>query len=178
MECIGNKKGECKINSFVIAESLATISFILNTICVITARQLYGAGSPTWLPHFGLMYWLKTILAGIGLIYLFISRVFSAKYCSRFLPIFTLLILLYSIPGVNFIFSLPFNVLFSYKNIVLDKGVTFEARIATQIVWSIPLFIVIANLLMKLARAKIASRVRTLHLFITKIANLLKCLEK
>lgn len=136
-----------KERNFVIAEILACVSFILNTICVITAKELHGPGAPSWLPHFGFIYWSKTILAVIGLFYFFTSRVFTIKSITRYFAILTLILLWFSIPLINSILTLHLDALFTGLDVARKQGVTFESRIPTQIVWSIPMFIVMVDLL-------------------------------
>ena len=91
-----NKTIECKMNNFVIAEVLACISFILNSVCVITAKDSSGPGSLAWNPDFGLLYWLKTIFAFIGIYCFSKSGIFSSKTTKRYLIISTLVVILYS----------------------------------------------------------------------------------
>lgn len=149
-----DKEEGYKSNNFIIAEILACISFILNTVCVFTAKELHGPGAPAWLPSFGWVYWFKTILAVMGLFYFFTSRVFTAKEIPRYISISTLIVLWYSIPVVNLVFAIaiPFNVLFSGINVVREQGITFESRIPTQIIWSIPMFIVLTDFLIRLIK--------------------------
>jgi len=62
-----------RTRDFVIAEVLACVTFVLNTICVMTGEMKYGPTAPVWEPDFGLIYWLKTILAVVGIVYFFRS---------------------------------------------------------------------------------------------------------
>lgn len=141
-----------KNRNFIIAEILACITFILNTICVLTAKELHAPWAPPWLPGFVLGYWLKTFLAVVGLSYFFKSKVFIAREKPRYVSISTLIVLWYSIPGVNLVFNFLFDILFSGIDVVREQGVTFESRIPTQIIWSIPMLIVLADLLMKVIK--------------------------
>ncbi len=149
-----NKEEGYRNKKFIIAEILACIAFILNTICVLTAKEIHGPGAPAWLPHFGIVYWFKTTLAIIGLFYFFTSGVFITKKMPRYISISTLIILWYSIPVVNFFFNIIFNMLFSGISIARKEGITFQSRIPTQIIWSIPVFIVAIYLLVKSLKIK------------------------
>ena len=142
-----------KIFNFIIAEILACVSFIFNTICVMTADR-GGAWAPAWVPKFNLFYWLKTTLAIIGLFYFFTSRVFTTKQIPRYISIFTLIILWYSIPLVNTNFILIVGPLFKALQMLSLSPPSFEYedRIPIQLIWSLPAFIVVINLLIKLAR--------------------------
>jgi len=134
-----------KERNFVIAEVLACTSFILNTICVVTGKELHGEITPPWLPHFGFIYWLKTTLAIVGLFYFIFSRVFTTKSISRYISISTLMILLYSIPFINN--WLYFFLLLIVVAIKGERYETFGDRIPVQIMWSIPMIIVMTDLL-------------------------------
>jgi len=139
---------------FVIAEVLACVTFVLNTICVVTGKMKSGEMMPVWLPDFGLVYWLKTVLAIIGLVYLFRSKIIHPLY----IFILTLVVLLYSIPVINSFLTFPFDYILSgnimlqgidYDVNIADKKM-FDARVYTQIAWSLPVLIIVANLFMKL----------------------------
>jgi len=144
---------------FVIAEVLACVTFVLNTICVVTGERKYTAGSSVWEPDFGLIYWLKTILAVIGIVYFFRSRKYPASLLIKF---FTIVLLLFSLPVINFILTFYPSLIFS-GNIML-RGINFDvnyasmrsfnARIPTQATWSIPMFIIMIDLLVRFIRKK------------------------
>jgi len=147
--------GPYKNNRFIIAEILACVTFVLNTICVVTAKEIHQSFSPVWLPNFGLIYWLKTILAIVGIFYFFSSAVFIAKKGSHYISIPTLAILRYSVPGVNFLLYFPIAMLF-----IVDKNQTayqaYGVRIPVQIIWSIPAFLVAVDFIKKLVKNIIA----------------------
>ena len=67
-----------KEKNFILAEILACVSFILNTISVVLAER-GGSFAPAWVPIFNWIYWLKTILAAMGLFYFLTSKVFTTK---------------------------------------------------------------------------------------------------
>ena len=83
-----------RAGDFVIAEVLACVTFVLNTICVVTGKMKSGPTMPVWLPDFGLIYWFKTILAVVGIVYLFRSKLTSPRH----IFVSTLIALFYSIP--------------------------------------------------------------------------------
>lgn len=141
-----------KNTNFIIAEILACLSFVLNTICVVTAKNATGPFAPTWLPNFSFIYWFKTILAVVGIFYFFTSRVFITKEIPRYISISTLMILWYSIPVTNLVLHSPITIIFS--KIQGSSDITYESRIPTQITWSIPMFIVTVNLLKQLYSIK------------------------
>ncbi|MDD5513138.1 MAG: hypothetical protein PHD09_05170 [Candidatus Omnitrophica bacterium] len=144
---------------FVIAEVLACVTFVLNTICVVTGERKYTAGSAVWQPDFGLIYWLKTILAVIGLVYLFRSKLTRPYH----IFISTLVVLFYSIPIVNFILASHLNSFLSgsfllygtSRDLDYSSDLIFKGRIPTQLFWSIPMLLIANDLL-----AKIISKVR------------------
>lgn len=143
-----------KNRNFIISESLACVTFILNSINVITAKEVSGPGAPAWIPDFGLAYWLKTILAIVGLWYFFTSRVFINKNTSRYVSICTLLVLLYSIPVINMFFAMPFEILFSGIGTFDARSINYESRIPNLIVWAIPTCILLVDIFRKLIRIK------------------------
>lgn len=138
-----------KERNFVIAEVLACASFILNTICVVTGREMHGPTAPAWLPHFGVIYWSKTVLAVLGLFYFFTSGVFTAKKTLRIISISTLILLLYSIPMVNV--GLYFFLLLIIMAIKGERYETYGDRIPVQIMWFIPMVIVMVDLFIRVA---------------------------
>lgn len=147
-----------KSGRFITAELLACVTFILNTICVVTAKEKHGPFSPAWLPHFGVVYWTKTILAYIGVIYFFMSRPFFEKRVSRYVIVCTLVVFCYSIPVVNSLLTLPLDAIFSLESLSRNQGTTYESRIPTQIIWSIPMFMVAFDLLKRLIKNIMANK--------------------
>ncbi len=141
---------EYKKKNFIIAEILACVSFVLHTICVVTAER-GGSCAPAWVPKFNLIYWLKTISAAIGLFYFFISRVFSIKQIPRYISISTLIILFYSIPIINTTFLLLFAIIFK---IIRGSTFEYEDRIVIQIIWLIPALIVAIDILINLIKVR------------------------
>ena len=117
------------------------MSFVLNTVCVASSYGNGGEfGSGWWNTNFNLSYWFKTIAAIIGLFYFFRSRAFTAKHVPRYLSIFTLIILWYSIPIVNFIFL--------YIPAIIAKGIIhydfkYEDRIIIQFTWLVSVFLLL-----------------------------------
>ncbi len=136
-----------KKTNFIIAEILACISFILNTICVVTADR-GGPFASVWITHFGIIYWSKTILAIIGIYYFFTSKVFTVREIPRYISICTLIILWYSIPFINTVLIIIVGTIF--KAIQGSSTLEYEDRIPIQIIWSVPFFIIIRTLLMKI----------------------------
>jgi CBS domain containing-hemolysin-like protein len=149
-----------RARDFVIAEVLACVTFVLNTICVVTGKIKHGPTAPVWEPDFGLIYWLKTILAVVGIVYFFRSRKYPASLIIKF---FTIVLLLFSLPVINFILTFYPSLIFS-GNIML-RGTNFDvnyasmrafnARIPTQATWSIPVFIIMIDLLVRFIKKKI-----------------------
>jgi len=141
---------------FVIAEVLACVTFVLNTVCVVTGEMKHGPTSPVWLPDFGLIYWLKTILAVVGIVYLFRSKLTRPRY----IFILTLTLLLYSVPVLNSFLAWPVIYFLSGAIMVDTSGLDsnyardliFNARIPTQIFWSLPMLLIANNLLFKIIR--------------------------
>jgi len=147
-----------RARDFIIAELLACVTFVLNTICVVTGERKYTAGSAIWEPHFGLIYWLKTILAVVGIVYFFRSCKAPVPWYVKFC---TLIILLFSVPIINLILTFYPDLIFS-GNIMLRGQMHynvseadmryFSARIPTQIAWSIPMLLIANDLIAKLMR--------------------------
>lgn len=146
------------IVNFTIAEFLACIAFVLTSANVILAKEMHVSGAPVWMPDFGLVYWIKTILAMLGLCYVFMSKVFANKENPKYIAVLTIILLLYSLPIVNMLFSMPFEALFSTNNKVHEQGITYQSRIPTIAVWAIPFFIVAADIFKKSLRIKKFSR--------------------
>lgn len=129
--------------NLIIAEILSCLSFILNTICVYTADK--GTSfAPAWVTKLDFFYWLKTISAATGLVYLFISKVFFTKLVSRHLAFFVLIVLLYSIPFINTVFILIMGIIF--KALQGSSTLEYEDRIIIQAIWLIPVSFIIINL--------------------------------
>lgn len=129
---------------FLIAEILACVSFILNTISVISVT---GGGPIGPTPKFGLIYQIKTLTAIFGIFYFFYSGVFSLKQVSWRKKILTILILLYSIPIINILLNLPLIVLFKKMfNTVFD----YREMIISQIIWCIPVLIIAIDIAKRL----------------------------
>ncbi|HTY45762.1 MAG TPA: hypothetical protein VMD52_07235 [Patescibacteria group bacterium] len=126
---------------------------MLNTFCVFAANELHGAAAPVWLPNFGLIYWSKTSFAIAGAIFFIrLKEIFKQK--NNFLSLSIVILILYSIPGFNFILALPLNILFSGVATLKNQGITFQSRIPTQIVWSIPALVLTIDLVYKIFGAK------------------------
>jgi len=140
-----NKITEYKNKNFVISEILACVSFILNTICVITAKDSSGPGSSAWNPDFGLLYWSKTIFAFAGIFYFLKQGLFGKKVARGYLIISTLIVLLYSIPIMNLSFIIITAMLLKLIGIV-SLPLKYQDRIPIQIFWSMPVFIIILDL--------------------------------
>ncbi|MEW6100896.1 MAG: hypothetical protein AB1481_01200 [Candidatus Omnitrophota bacterium] len=137
-----------KKKNFLIAEALAVASFILNTALVFTGQENYGATSSVWLPSFGLVYWLKTLLALAGLYYFSKAKAFSSQEIPRFISIIVFVVLLYSIPGINMFLYLP--VLLFFKG--YTSTAIYKARIPTQMIWAIPAFVCLIDMLLRLLK--------------------------
>jgi len=135
---------------FIIAEILACISFILHTICVVTAER-GGSFAPAWITNFNAIYWLKTVSAIIGFYCFFISGVFNTKDISRYISISTLIILLYSLPIINTVFLFIFAIIFK---IIRGSTFEYEDRILIQTIWFIPLIFIIGDLCTNLSKKR------------------------
>lgn len=140
-----------KKTNFIIAEILACLSFILNTICVVTADR-GGPFASAWVTHFGIIYWSKTILAIIGIYYFFTSKVFTAREIPHYISISTLIILWYSIPLINTVLIIIVGTIF--KALQGLSTLEYEDRIPIQIIWSVPFFIIVIVLLMKIFKIR------------------------
>jgi hypothetical protein len=136
-----NKITEYKKKNFIIAVILTSVSFILNTVCVANSHGSGGEfGSVWWNTDFNLFYWIKTIVAIFGLFYFFRSGIFTTKQVPRYLSIFTLIILLYSIPIVNFIFLfIPAIIL---KGII-HYDFVYKDRVIIQLIWPVFVFVLL-----------------------------------
>ena len=152
-----------RARDFVIAEVLACVTFVLNTICVVTGGMKSGEMMPVWLPDFGLIYWLKTVLSVIGLVYLFRSKIIHPLY----IFILVLVVLLYSIPVINSFLTFPFDYILSGAVMVnaseLDSNyasdMMFKIRIPTQVFWLMPTLLLLNDLIAKFIK-KIKSNKR------------------
>lgn len=133
---------------FLIAELLAFLAFVFNSVCVIMADR-GGPFVAAWMPKFDLFYWLKTIFAVSGLVYYSISRALTSKEVPSHISLITLIILLYSIPFINSLFLIPFAVVLK-----LFRGTTFyfDDRIAIQGVWSILVLILVLDFFIRLMK--------------------------
>lgn len=148
----GAMEGDIDKRNFIIAEVLACTSFILNTICVITAER-GGPFASAWVTNFGLIYWFKTLMATAGLFYFFTSRAFITREISRYMSILTLIILWYSMPLANAAFVLIAGTIFKAIQ-SSSASLQYEDRIPIQIIWAIPAFMIAINLLAKLPNIK------------------------
>jgi hypothetical protein len=142
-----------KDKKVIICEVLVIGSFLLNTFCVLTAKELHGAAAPVWLPRFDVVYWLKTFLAISGAFF-FVKTKEKFNQENRFLSILIFSLIVYSIPGLNFILALPFNIIFSGVSTLKNQGITFQSRIPTQIAWSIPVFVLAVDLVKRIFKIK------------------------
>ncbi|MEW6100895.1 MAG: hypothetical protein AB1481_01195 [Candidatus Omnitrophota bacterium] len=138
-----------KTKDFMIAEVLAVVSFILNTILVFAGKETHAPFSAIWLPSFGLVYWIKTLLALAGLYYFFKAKAFSSQEIPRFISIIVFVVLLYSIPGINMILFGPALSIFFDRN---DVRMTYQARIPAQMIWAIPAFVCLIDMLLRLLK--------------------------
>ena len=143
-----NAKSEVNYKYFIIAEVLAVVSFILNTINVILTKEGSGPYSAVWV-QFGPIYWLKNLAVIFGLIYFFKSHIFWKRGWTLIVSCGTLLIIAYSIPVINFAFQFISEEVYRYFWIGALTP-QYQNRITIQAIWSIPVAIPLADLIRRL----------------------------